>query len=232
MKKTITLLTILTLLLGCTKENSNSTVTPQNNKLSFTPYYLPNKDGIIIASASRIILHTTDFVNLSANIYGVDGAIISNPSLTWNSEDNKVVTASNGNITAVSLGDTRVKISDGVHSDGYVNITVVSDTTNIPNEVANIVFDNYLNPLLPNKLKGNNLILGVESLNRTEDCINKFTMLIVDEIVSVLKQKVNFTYDFAKDISFLAPIEAIRHAVRKAGMTFTKMPTLSLLKKT
>ena len=29
----------------------------------------------------------------------------------------------------------------------------------------------------------------------------------------------------------LAPIEANRRAVRKAGMTFTKMPTLSLLKK-
>ena len=171
MKKTITLLTILTLLLGCTKENSNSTVTPQNNKLSFTPYYLPNKDGIIIASASRIILHTTDFVNLSANIYGVDGAIISNPSLTWNSEDNKVVTASNGNITAVSLGDTRVKISDGVHSDGYVNITVVSDTTNIPNEVANIVFDKLIviaptdtTFTLPNYIVTNN---KGEAINKT-----------------------------------------------------------------
>jgi hypothetical protein len=117
--------------------NSNS-----NNSIAYSLAYVAPKDGMISVSSERLIMHVGNNANLSARLYNGDGSLASpQPFLAWNSSVPTSVSVSSGTINAINIGDALITIGDGVHANGYVNVSVISDSIPIPSGPVNISFN-------------------------------------------------------------------------------------------
>jgi hypothetical protein len=140
----VLLSSIMTVFTGCKNDNkSEDIVVPLLEKPS---YIAPTQPGILQISQNSLVLHLTNTATISAEIYNSDGTLQpSQPAFIWSVDNTSIASVSGGIITANSIGNATVSVTDGSHGIEFVNVNVVDDTTVIP---TNQYFISFSPPLL------------------------------------------------------------------------------------
>ncbi len=133
---------IIAVTFSCNKGNSAS-----SSPLYTTPAYIaPTQPGILNISQKSLVLHVTNVATINARIYNSDGTIqVSQPGFIWTSDNSTVASVSGGVITANSIGNALITVTDGSHGLEYVNVSVVAIATTIQ---TNKYFINFTPPVL------------------------------------------------------------------------------------
>jgi hypothetical protein len=144
MKKTICILVLITaIFVSCKKGKNDSTsddpTNPGTATGNTTPAYVPPQPGSLKVSVSSLTLHPGDNTSLVATLYNVNGSVIvSPPSLIWNTSDANVASVNNGLVTANTLGNCDITVTDGIHGILRIDVSVVSSSLTIPSSATTV----------------------------------------------------------------------------------------------
>lgn len=138
LKKYLLLFGFIIVNVGCSSSDSSDSSSTKSS-ISFTPTIY--KDGIVKAIASNLMIHIGENAFDHAFLFDQAGNVASTqPAFTWTADSDAVTIDDTGYISANELGNYRILVSDGVHPECVVNLSVVADDVAIPEGPANAIF--------------------------------------------------------------------------------------------
>lgn len=145
MKKIIYLIAFTTIFFSSCKKDKNepasdNTPTLGGSSTNTIPAYVQPQAGSLKVNVNSLIMHPGDNVTLIASLYNANGTVASTSGLIWNSSNSGIANVNNGIVTANTIGNCEVTVTDGIHGLLIVNISIVSNTTSITNTPTSICF--------------------------------------------------------------------------------------------
>ncbi|MFN5323745.1 MAG: Ig-like domain-containing protein [Bacteroidota bacterium] len=139
------LILFFALLVSCSKDDQESPGIPPgsigNNQITFTPAPVQRKDGFIQPMVNRLVLHPNQSLQLTANVYDLNGnAVQTGAALSLSTNNAAVVSLSGSMMTTNKVGTASVWFSDNVRESVALLVEVVPDTVPLPTDPFSIQF--------------------------------------------------------------------------------------------